>query len=342
MGNPSLSVRRIVVAAIIAAALVLTVVSFARPAGPDKRLDRIKGDVGFATAADAPVHQVFGREILPDDDFAITRAKSAAQVVLPDSSIVALGENTQIKVGAFDNATTGPGSTIALNGGSLRFDIHRPAGGAANYRFTTATSQIAVRGTIGLLSLLGGNTTVACLVCAADSVTVTVGTQTIALAAGQVVTITATGAVVTGAISSATLSTFSAASVSTSTASGSAAASAGVAGTSGGIAGAGAGAVAGAAAGAAAVGVGISSLTHSTPSPGPTASAAPTTAPTASPSPGPSPSATPNAPIQIQRAASATPAAAAVPTAVRPASTSTAPEARGVPGGFPMVPRGGR
>jgi hypothetical protein len=323
-----LETRRFVVALAFTIAVVFAMVGLARPAGGDKRLDRVKGNVGFATAVDAPIHQVFGQDLLPDDDFAITQAKSAAQVVLPDSSIVALGENTRVQVGAFTNGVDGPGSTILVNGGALRFDIRRPAGGAANYHFTTTTSQIAVRGTIGMLSLVGGNTTVACLVCATDSVSVTVGTQTIALATGQVITVSATGAVVTGTITSATLSSFSAASVSTSTVSGTAAASAGVAGATGGIAGATTGVLAGAAAGAAAVGVGVSSLTH-TNTPAPSPSATPTASPT------PVPSATPNAPIQIQKAQRAS--AAAAPAIAPPAAGAATP-----PGFLPPVGRGGR
>jgi len=332
-GSP-LVLRRIGIATAILVALMLALMSLARPAG-DKRLDRVKGNVGFATAIDAPLHQVFGQDLLPDDDFAITQARSAAEVVLPDSSIVALGENTRVQVGAFNTGADGPGSTIVVNGGSLRFDIRRPQGGAANYRFTTTTSQIAVRGTVGLLSVLGGNTTVACLACAADSVTVTAGTQTITLVTGQLVTISATGAVVTGAVSSATLSTFSAASVSTSSATGTAAATAGVTGATGGIAGASAGAIAGAAAGAAAVGAGISSLTHTnTPAPTPSPAASPTPAPTATPAPTP----TPNAPLQIQKLDTPAPVVVPAPVltpAARPAVAAPLPAP-------PAAPRAGR
>ncbi len=302
---------------------MVAMMALARPEGGNKRLDRIKGTVGFATGPDASLHEVFGHDVLPDDDYAITKALSAAQVILPDSSIVALGENTKVRVGAFTAGTDGPGSTIAVDGGTLRFDIHRPEGGAANYRFTTTTSQIAVRGTVGLLSFLGGNTTVACLVCAADSVTITAGSQTIALAAGQFVTISATGALVTGTISSTVLSTFSSAQVSTVAASGSSAAASGVAsaGLTGSVAGS---TVAAAAAGAAVVGVTVTAVTaKSTPAPTP----APTATPTATPTPSASP--TPNAPIQIQKVdppaarptagpVSAPPAAPAAPPAIGP------------------------
>jgi hypothetical protein len=104
---------------------------------------------------------------------------------MPDSALVSLGENTNVQVGAFDNAAAGPGSTITLTGGSLRFDIRRPQGGVANHRFVTTTSAVGVRGTVGLMSFVNGVTTVGCVACAADSVTVTVGSKTVALATGQ-------------------------------------------------------------------------------------------------------------------------------------------------------------
>lgn len=257
----------------------------AQPADDDKQLGRLKGVVGFATAPDAPMHEVFGRELIPDDDYAITQGNSAAVLALPDSSIVGIGQNTRVRVGAFNQTANGPGSTITVEQGTLRFDIHRPQGGVANYVFKTTTSQVAVRGTVGLLSVLGGNTTVACLVCAADSVSVTVGTQTIALATGQLITVSALGTVVTGTVTTTALAGFSGASVSTAAATGPAAATAGVSGvssaaaaTAGVASGAATGVAAGAATGtivagaaaAAAVGVTASSLAgRATPSPSP-------------------------------------------------------------------------
>jgi hypothetical protein len=237
--------------AALCALLVLGLAGSAKSADADKRLDRIKGVVGFATDANAPLHEIVGREVLPDDYYAVTRDRSAAALVLGDSSIVAFGQNTRVRVGAFSQTANGPGSTILVENGSLRFDIRRPAGGTANYHFVTPTTQVAVRGTVGLLSFIGGNTTVACLVCAADSVTVTVGTQSLALLTGQFLAVNAAGAVVTGALSSTVVSSFSSAQVSTVAASGSSAATSGIAGAASGAASA-AGSAAGTTIGAAA------------------------------------------------------------------------------------------
>jgi hypothetical protein len=46
----------------------------ARPADDDKQLGRLKGVVGFATAPDAPLHEVFGPELIPDDTAPSRRA----------------------------------------------------------------------------------------------------------------------------------------------------------------------------------------------------------------------------------------------------------------------------
>jgi hypothetical protein len=178
-----------------------------------KQLQHVRGTIGWQTASDGTDFKpVFGKYDLPDDNFAVTRAQSAAVLAMPDSSLVSLGENTNVQVGAFDNAAAGPGSTITLRGGSLRFDIRRPQGGVANYRFVTTTSAVGVRGTVGLMSFVNGVTTVGCVACAADSVTVTVGSQTVALATGQFITVSAAGAITTGAIS-AVAGTFTAAGV---------------------------------------------------------------------------------------------------------------------------------
>ena len=257
--------------ALTAVALVaLTGALVPRPslaADADKVLQHVKGVVAYQPASTAPPTTVVGKFLLPDDYLAITRAKSAALLTLPDSSIVGLGANTNVQVGAFNQTADGPGSTVTVNGGTLRFDIRRPVGGAANYRFITTTAQIAVRGTVGLLSVVGGNTTVACVACAADSVSVTVGTQTFTLLSGQFLTISAAGVVVVGAVTATVLGAFSAAGVSTSAVTGPVAATAGVAGSSAGVAAGTVGAVAGGAAAAAGIAVAV---THSSPSPSPT------------------------------------------------------------------------
>jgi hypothetical protein len=299
-----------VTALLLSAAIVLALVPAGSGAAGEKQLRRVQGTIGYQTSASAPFTPVFGRLDLPDDAVAVTQAKSTAELVMPDSSIIALGEGTRVQVGAFDNAAAGPGSTLIVNGGALRFDVRRPAGGRANYHFVTATSQIAVRGTIGLLSFIGGNTTVACVVCAADSVSVTVGTQTFALATGQVLTVGITGAVTTGPATAETLQTFTTSGLNPGPSGPAVTGAAGGAGSSGIAIAAGVGAVA----------AGIVVSNNHTPSPSPlvpgvpnpTPSPSPTPTVTASPRPSPTPTASP----------SASPSASPVPT---PSPTPTIP-----------------
>lgn len=238
LSTSSFAIRAIVVTA-LAALLVAVTTPHRSGAAGTKQLQHVRGTIGYSTADTATDFKaVFGKFELPDDDFAVTRAQSAAVVALPDSSLVSLGENTTVKVGAFDNAAAGPGSTITLNGGSLRFDIRRPQGGVANYRFLTTTSAVGVRGTVGLLSFINGVTTVGCVACAADSVTVTVGSQTVTLVTGQFITVSAAGAITTGVLSSV-VGTFTTAGVPVTAQTGAAAAglpSTGIAGMSAGTA----------------------------------------------------------------------------------------------------------
>lgn len=299
-------------------------------AGPAKQLQRVRGTVGYSTAADgADFKTVFGKLDLPDDDYAVTKAQSAAVIAMPDSSLISLGENTSVQVGAFDAASASPGSTIKVNGGALRFDIRRPEGGVANYRFTTPTSQVAVRGTVGLLAFANGITTVGCVVCAADSVAVTVGSQTLTLVTGQFLAISAAGAITTGALGGA-LGAFTGAGVPVSGASGAAAA-----GVPAAVGGAAAGAVvpiaAAAVAAGAAVGITVAN-NQSTPTPAPTQSpgqptptpspsASPTGIPTATPSPG----ATPTGTVNLTGKARATPAPGGPVPTPRPINAPPAP-----------------
>ena len=113
---------------------------------------RVAGTVQYQWGPDATLHQLFGRLDLPDDALAVTLAQSRAQLVLPDSSEIDIGAQTRVRVGAFNAAATGNPTVIVLELGALHFIVRHPAGGRANYRFQTPTSQIAVRGTDGISS----------------------------------------------------------------------------------------------------------------------------------------------------------------------------------------------
>lgn len=171
-------------------------------AAADKSLQRQRGTVTYRDPGGVE-HGVAGQIILPDDARAQTGRASMALLTLPDSSVVSLGENTDVQVGAFNAASSSRPNEITLNGGALKFAVRHPQGGKSNYRFTTPTSQIAVRGTDGYLVVGPNGTQVVCTQCEPGDVQVTVlktGVIT-ALITGQVLTILNSGAAVTSGVS---------------------------------------------------------------------------------------------------------------------------------------------
>jgi hypothetical protein len=178
-------------------------------AATDKELRAVRGTSGYRLAVNGPFQRVFGRMLLADDAFAVTQAAANALVVLPDSSEVALGPNTAVQVGAFNDAALPTPTTITLESGALRFDVRHPAGARANYRFVTVTSQIAVRGTIGLYATGPNGDVVSCLECANGDVVVTVGTQTFALTSGESLFISLAGVVTAAGGAAAATQAFS-------------------------------------------------------------------------------------------------------------------------------------
>ena len=194
---------------LIALVAAATIVS-ATPAGADatKDLRAVRGTSGYRTSSTAPFTRVVGRIALNDDAFAVTQVASNALVVLPDSSEVALGQNTNVQIGAFNDATAATPTTVTLQNGALRFAVRHPAGAPSNYRFQTVTSQIAVRGTIGLYATGPNGDVVSCLQCDPGDVVVTVGTQTYTLVTGQTLTISLAGLVSTVAGQATVAQTF--------------------------------------------------------------------------------------------------------------------------------------
>ncbi len=145
--------------------------------------------VGYQDSLTSPFKPIFGRLDLPDDAFAVTKPNGAAVLRLKDSSEIDIGENTKVQVGAFNPAESGNQNTIVLNGGALHFNIRHPQGGQSNYKFVTATSQIAVRGTEGFLIAGANGTQVVCVSCAAGDVSVQVGQQTVSIVTNQTLTV---------------------------------------------------------------------------------------------------------------------------------------------------------
>jgi hypothetical protein len=155
----------------------------------DKQLARVKGVVGYQDSSTSEFKPIFGRLDLPDDAYAVTKPNATAVLRLKDSSEIDIGENTKVQVGAFNPAESGQTNTIVLDGGALHFNIRHPQGGQSNYRFVTATSQIAVRGTEGFLVAGVNGTQVVCVSCAAGDVSVQVGQQTVSIVSNQTLTV---------------------------------------------------------------------------------------------------------------------------------------------------------
>jgi hypothetical protein len=174
------------VACVTCALIALALSAPLRAAGDgDKQLARVSGTVQYQNDSDPAYHAVIGKIGLSDEALAVTLAQSRAQVILPDSSSIDVGAKTRVRLGAFNAANTGNPNVVVLELGVLHFNIRHPAGGRANYRFQTPTSQIGVRGTEGYIVTGPSGTDFYCVDCTAGDVTVTVGTHTYALATGQ-------------------------------------------------------------------------------------------------------------------------------------------------------------
>ena len=275
-------------------------------AAQDTQLRAVRGIVGYQTGKDAPLARVFGSFLIGDNQYAVTQAASNALLSLADSSEVALGANTSVQVGQITQLAAAQPTAMTLNVGALRFAIRHPAGGESNYRFQSTTSQIAVRGTIGLYSSGPNGDVITCLACTPGDVTVTAGGKSFSLLTGQTARISPAGTVAVDQTTAEVLAAFGLAGLSTAVD----ARSAFTQGIGAPNTANGAGAIAGAAAAAAVAGIaiangqrsvntvpvplpGLTSAPTSTPTPVPTPVVTPTPPPAPTPTPPPAPTPTP-------------------------------------------------
>jgi len=281
--------------ALSSAMLALTIAALpivGLPQSNEKQLKNLEGSVTYGATA-TPTTKL-GRNsstALSDNDYAATAASSKATISLPDSSVVTVGENSNVQMKNFDNAG-GTNTARFVVVGKVRFQVEHPGGAKANYTFQTPTGQIAVRGTVGdIFATLGQGggpgglqVNVYALTNPALPVQVTlVNGQVFTLAAGQSLVVTSTaGALVgsVGAVSNTTFAPFSQLGTPVN------ASSLGITTTTGAATGAAAGAASTAAATTAAAAIGAAAATavvtsnHSSPpapSPTPTSTSVPIT-----------------------------------------------------------------
>jgi hypothetical protein len=119
------------------------------PADEAKVLQNQRGYVAHQQGQSPAVPLAASSSVSIDDgSVAITGADSLGAVVLPDSSQIILGANTRVQLSYFNYSQIATAKFVLYNG-KTRFEIRHPRGALANYTFTTATGQIAVRGTDG-------------------------------------------------------------------------------------------------------------------------------------------------------------------------------------------------
>jgi hypothetical protein len=182
-------VRRLSVGTLSFLAVLGMMSSRVSPETGDKQLLRVKGIVGYQQSDPGEFKAIFGRLDLPDDAYAVTRPNGQAVLRVKDSSEIDIGENTKVQVGAFNEVSSGQQNSITLLNGALHFAIRHVQGAQSNYRFSTTTSQIAVRGTEGFLIAGPSGTQVVCVSCAVGDVTVQVGQQTVSLVTNETLTV---------------------------------------------------------------------------------------------------------------------------------------------------------
>jgi hypothetical protein len=126
-------------------------------------LQRVSGELDYQSSADENREAITGQLLVKPRGFALTQTHSMAAIDLPDSSVVSIGASSRVGLGHFDRETWGSRSVMTIYDGAIHFAVKHPAGARANYTFVTPTSQIAIRGTEGIIVVRGDETIIACV-----------------------------------------------------------------------------------------------------------------------------------------------------------------------------------
>ena len=167
--------RKLAVATLLAVALLAVSV---RPvlSGPvELILQRLSGQLDYENAAGNESRPIAGQLAVQARGYALTRANSMAALDLPDSSVVSIGASSRVRLGHFDRERWGSSATMTIVDGAVHFAVKHPAGARANYTFITPVSQIAVRGTEGIIVTRGDETIIACVHGTKNDIYVTYG-----------------------------------------------------------------------------------------------------------------------------------------------------------------------
>ena len=166
--------NRIVCAGAIALCAGLSFVHVARGA-EGFVVQRISGQVSYQGMAGRNGTPIIGQLLVQPRGYAVTQARSMAAIDLPDSSVVSVGASSRVGLGALDLIAGTSHEVMRIYDGAIHFSVRHPKGSHSNYVFITPVSQIAVRGTEGIIVARGDETIIACVHGSTNDIFVTYG-----------------------------------------------------------------------------------------------------------------------------------------------------------------------
>ena len=167
--------RKVAVTTLLAVALAAAP---GRPAfsGPvELILQRLSGQLDYQSPAGNSSQRISGQLAVQARGYALTHAGSMAALDLPDSSVVSIGASSRVRLGRFDRESWGSSATMTIVDGAVHFAVKHPAGARSMYTFLTPVSQIAVRGTEGIIVTRGDETIIACVHGSKNDIYITYG-----------------------------------------------------------------------------------------------------------------------------------------------------------------------
>ncbi|MCQ2055354.1 MAG: FecR domain-containing protein [Fibrobacter sp.] len=144
---------------IVMAALLAFSISFVfadEDAPKTGKVRLVIGDVDFQKKGAGSWKKLKVNGRVQEKDKIKTQMESTVSIAMPDGSVLAVGENSEVEFSELLMIDGSQVSSIDIKTGKIRFDVQKQRGSNSSFKFKTGTATASIRGTDGIVGVTKG------------------------------------------------------------------------------------------------------------------------------------------------------------------------------------------